>query len=360
MSSSQGNLNQTLYALARSSPNPLHGISTGNNIVPCQTNPPSTGCPTSGSGAGFMGYSAGAGYSMASGLGSVDALALISDWPSITTSPDFDITVTPPSITVSRGSVATAQIMVNDVGGLTGMPSLSCNVAAVFVNVTCSIAPTAGPTGFTLTLTTWAAAAFSPGITDRPRVWAAQRFGVPRAENAGAGPFSLAGCLIVGGIVICWWGCQGARGKAKLVPLVAVACSVAVLLGCAGATSGGGPAPSSQIAPASSSSMQLTPKSAVLGPNGQQQFTATLANSSNNSVNWSLNPALGTISSGLYTAPSALSANQSVTVTAASIADPTKQASATILLVPQETGTIQVTGNLNGISHTVGISLTVN
>ena len=361
MSSAQGTLNQTLYALARSAPNPLHGITSGNNMVPCQTNPPSPGCPTSGSGAGFMGYSAGTGYSMASGLGSVDALALISAWPSISTSPDFEMSVTPPSITVSRGSAATAQIMVNDVGGLTGVPSLSCNVPAVFVNVSCSIASAGGPNGFTLTLAaSTSASRLYPGITDRRGFWAIRQFGPPRVESAGAGFLALAGCVIIGGVTICWCGCQGAtRGKARLVPLLALACSVAGLLGCAGATSGGGSAPSALIA-TPSSSIQLTPKSAVLSPHGQQQFTATVANSSNNSVNWSINPALGTISNGLYTAPSAVSANQSVTVTATNIADPTKQASATILLVPQETGTIQVTGSLNGISHSVGISLTVN
>lgn len=53
-------------------------------------------------------------------------------------------------------------------------------------------------------------------------------------------------------------------------------------------------------------------------------------------------------------------ANESVTITATSVADPTKQASATILLVPPESGAIQVTGSINGMSHTVGIALKVN
>lgn len=85
-----------------------------------------------------------------------------------------------------------------------------------------------------------------------------------------------------------------------------------------------------------------------------------MANSSNSSVNWSVTPALGSISSGLYVAPSTFSASQSVTVTAASVADPTRQASATISLLPQEAGAVQVIGTVNGISHTMGISLKVN
>jgi trimeric autotransporter adhesin len=86
-------------------------------------------------------------------------------------------------------------------------------------------------------------------------------------------------------------------------------------------------------------------------------------------VNWSVSPALGGISpmansagavGGVYIAPSTFGANQSVTITATSVADPTKQASANILLVPPESGAIQVTGSMNGMSHTVGISLKVN
>ena len=144
--------------------------------------------------------------------------------------------------------------------------------------------------------------------------------------------------------------------------LCGMACSIAVLLGCAGATSGGsgGANASAQLVNASNS-LQLTPRNILLGPNAQQQFIATLGNSSNVSVNWSVSPALGSISAtGLYAAPSTFSANQSLTVMATSVADASKQASANILLVPSEAGAIQVTGSIGGLSHTVAISLTVN
>ena len=356
MNASQGNINYTLYSLSRSSPNPLHGIASGSNIVPCQTNPPSPGCPTSGSGAGFMGYSAGVGYNMAAGLGSVDANALLSAWPSIVTSPDFEMTASPPYLTLSRGSAATAAITVNNVGGLTGVPSLVCSVPSVFINVTCSVASKAGTNNFTLTLSASTnSAALDPGVEAQPNARSARRL---VSQEAGAGSFPLAACLVMGGIAICWWICQGAGGKARLVPLFAVACSVAALLGCAGATSTG-PAASAQFASAAPS-IQLAPRNVFLGANGKQQFTATVTNSSNGSVNWSVTPALGSISSGFYVAPSTFTASQSVTVTATSVADPTMQASATILLLPQEAGAVQVIGSVNGISHTVGISLKVN
>src|SRR5690242_9856203 len=151
MNSTQGNLNYILYPLAGVSAHPLHDITSGSNAVLCQTNPHSPDCPTIGGSAGFLGYNAGSGYDMATGLGSVDADTLINAWSSVTLSPDFDISVSPPAITLNRGAVATAHIMVNNVGGLQGVPSLSCQVPAIFVGVTCSIA-NAGPNSFLLTL----------------------------------------------------------------------------------------------------------------------------------------------------------------------------------------------------------------
>ena len=66
-------------------------------------------------------------------------------------------------------------------------------------------------------------------------------------------------------------------------------------------------------------SISVAPATASLTAGQNQQFTATVNNLSNNSVNWTLNPQLGTISSaGLYTAPSPVTGPQSVTVTATS------------------------------------------
>src|SRR5208283_5056266 len=64
------------------------------------------------------------------------------------------------------------------------------------------------------------------------------------------------------------------------------------------------------------------------------QFTTTVTNQ-NTAVTWTMSPTnAGTISaSGLYTAPASVPAQQTVTITAASVFDPTKTASATITLV---------------------------
>ncbi len=81
--------------------------------------------------------------------------------------------------------------------------------------------------------------------------------------------------------------------------------------------------------------VSLTPPAATLELGQTQQFTATVSNTTNTAVTWALNPNSGTISpAGLYTPPSTISAQQAVTVTATSVADTSKSASATITLIP--------------------------
>src|SRR6202043_3129754 len=68
-----GNINPTLYGLARNNSNVFHDITLGNNIVPCKVG--TLNCTS-----GTMGYSAGPGYDLVTGLGSVDAYNLASSW----------------------------------------------------------------------------------------------------------------------------------------------------------------------------------------------------------------------------------------------------------------------------------------
>ncbi len=81
-------------------------------------------------------------------------------------------------------------------------------------------------------------------------------------------------------------------------------------------------------------SVTVNPNAATLRASQTQQFTATVSNAANTAVNWSISPNVGSISTtGLYTAPSFVSAQQVVTVTATSVADATKSASAFVTLV---------------------------
>jgi hypothetical protein len=79
--------------------------------------------------------------------------------------------------------------------------------------------------------------------------------------------------------------------------------------------------------------VSLIPSAVSLAPSGTQPFTATVLGTSNTAVTWSINPSVGTISSaGLYTAPSSILTSQTVTVTAQSVADPTKSATRVVSL----------------------------
>ena len=74
----QGNINPTLYSMAATTPAAFHDITTGNNIVPCAEG--SKDCPATPP---FqIGYGAGVGYDLATGLGSVDAFNLVEAWGS--------------------------------------------------------------------------------------------------------------------------------------------------------------------------------------------------------------------------------------------------------------------------------------
>ena len=80
--------------------------------------------------------------------------------------------------------------------------------------------------------------------------------------------------------------------------------------------------------------VSVAPESATLSSAGTQQFTAAVTGSSNTGVNWTLNPAMGSLSAtGIYTAPTSIATSQTVTVTATSKADPSKTASASVVLL---------------------------
>jgi trimeric autotransporter adhesin len=139
----QGQADHVLYNLARTNPAVFHDITTGNNSVPCMEGTPSCAKNT----AGYYyetGYNAGVGYDLASGLGSVDAAALISNWSSaglaatITT-----LTATPTSIVHGTPVTVTASV--------TGSGSVPKGDVSLIANVNAKTEPNNGAVGvFTL------------------------------------------------------------------------------------------------------------------------------------------------------------------------------------------------------------------
>jgi RHS repeat-associated protein len=87
-------------------------------------------------------------------------------------------------------------------------------------------------------------------------------------------------------------------------------------------------------------SVSIAPATVTLSSAQTQEFTATVNNTGNTAVTWTINPAgVGAINTaGLYTAPASVATQQTVTVTATSEADTTQSASATVTLSPIQCG----------------------
>jgi len=96
----QGNLNPTLYWAAHNLPAAFHDITAGDNIVPCTVGTPD--CSN-----GSLGYAAGPGYDLVTGLGSIDAYALITH---LFNSTSIDLTANPAQILASGTTLLTATV----------------------------------------------------------------------------------------------------------------------------------------------------------------------------------------------------------------------------------------------------------
>ena len=82
--------------------------------------------------------------------------------------------------------------------------------------------------------------------------------------------------------------------------------------------------------------ISVSPAFATLFGGEVQQFNATLTNATDNTVTWSAT--VGTIdAAGLYSAPASVTVEQTVTITASSVADPTKTATAKLTITPTAT-----------------------
>jgi subtilase family serine protease len=132
--SKQGNINPTLYAVAASTPTAFHDITSGNNIVPCRAG--TTNCPTTGT--AQYGFSAGTGYDLVTGLGTIDANALVNAWASGNpTAPDYMMFGTISTIS-APGGTSTSTITVDARNGFGGTVTLSCT-PPTSVFITCSL-----------------------------------------------------------------------------------------------------------------------------------------------------------------------------------------------------------------------------
>jgi uncharacterized protein (TIGR03437 family) len=98
-----GNINPQLYRLAQSAPGVFHDITSGDNIVPCAQGTPD--CLT-----GSFGYTAGPGYDLATGLGSIDGNNLVTQWNTAASPVIVTLTASPGKATLNDTIQLTATV----------------------------------------------------------------------------------------------------------------------------------------------------------------------------------------------------------------------------------------------------------
>jgi hypothetical protein len=115
--STNGNPNAKLYSVAAKVPSVYHDVTTGTNAVPCAGGSPNCSASAPSANVGKMnGYSAGTGYDMATGLGSVDAYQLALNWGSTAAAPSI-VSLSPNPI---AGSAAVQNLTINGAGLTSG------------------------------------------------------------------------------------------------------------------------------------------------------------------------------------------------------------------------------------------------
>jgi subtilase family serine protease len=147
--SSQGCINPVLYPLAvkqaAGGESIFHDITTGNNSVPGQT-----------------GFSAGKGYDLTTGLGSVDANNLVNHWNDAAAAPMGTLTISTYATTVSQGQTSTAAVKTTT-GGISSAVALTASGMPTGVTASFSAATIASPGSGTTTLNIAATSTATPG-----------------------------------------------------------------------------------------------------------------------------------------------------------------------------------------------------
>jgi subtilase family serine protease len=147
----QGNFNPALYALAaaqttascNSTPTSGSGpaatcvfndVTSGTIAMPCQSGSPNCTVSNSGDTIGILsGFSAGTGFDLATGLGSVNVSNLVGSFP------NFSLSSSATSITVSSSAAGTATITATSQNGFAGTITLACG--SLPTGATCSFNP---------------------------------------------------------------------------------------------------------------------------------------------------------------------------------------------------------------------------
>lgn len=356
----QGSLNASLYQLAANPANGVfHDVTVSSSAVSgCAVTTPSmcnssTPSPTSLTG-GLAGFLVGTGFDEVTGLGSIDVANFLASFAPA----DFSWSGSG-SHTVKAGQ---GTLGYSFTAGPSGAQTFNSSVT-----FSCSFSPSDA------TLTS-SSCAFSPSLLSAGAQASSVTMTITtKGPNIGTGTAVLPHpdkqfpwlplVLPVAGVLVM----RVAGGKRRKLWVVMGSFGTPALLGLLIACGGHGSTPISVTLNQGNPS-SLYPNNAAAGwPTQKANFSATVNNdSAGKGVTWAVvgSPANGTIdATGVYTAPNvAAGLPASVTITATSVSDPTKSASAQETLLPTTqpgTYTVTVTATEGTVSHSMPVTLTV-
>jgi subtilase family serine protease len=137
-----GNPNTRFYSLATQAPAAYHDVTTGTIAVPCAGGAPGCSTPAPAGNVGVMtGYSAAAGYDLATGLGSVNAFTLAYNWGarpaagpvvnSLSPNPMTGSTANQTLTITGSGFQAGAKVTASYAGGSSNLPVTSLSATQI-------------------------------------------------------------------------------------------------------------------------------------------------------------------------------------------------------------------------------------
>lgn len=262
-----GNVNPTLYSLAAStaSKSAFHDIVSGDNMVPCTSGTPN--CP---SGTTQIGHTAGTGYDLVTGLGSLDVNVLATAWPGFAVASSYSVSGSAATV-ASPGGSGSSTITVSSTSGFTGTVTLSCalNPPSSTAEVSCAFtAPTAGAT------TSVALSASNPTVTATMNVSTttahATRTTPARMQGRGGERWIAATGLLTVGIFL-----VGVPSRRRWLGLSGLALCVflAAGMGCGGGTSSSANSQSNPGTPAGNYVVTVTGTSGNISHSGNVNVT---------------------------------------------------------------------------------------
>ncbi len=201
-----GNVNPRLYAMASSVPSAFHDITTGSNIVnPCSNRVTACTSPN-------IGYTAGAGYDLVTGLGTVDAFNLVTNWGSPKANVTVQLTSNVSSVPLNGSAVLTATVTSSNSGTPTGTVAIFSGSTPLG---TASLSGSAGKATATLPVS---AAQFTLG----PNAFTAKYNGDTSYNATASGALSISVTAATGMVI------TGAVNAASYKPVVAPGMILAV------------------------------------------------------------------------------------------------------------------------------------